>query len=88
MQIVATGGGFEVRLTYTYADELTAGTFALKVAAFGNDAAAYRRYAFAEALPEDFAVRLVQQGTGTLWTDLQGTTGMDDVMRAKILKQK
>jgi hypothetical protein len=60
--------------------------FALKVQAFGGDATAFRRYAFAEALPQDLAIRLVQSGSGTLWTDLTGTAGLDDVAKAKILK--
>ena len=53
----------------------------------GGDAAAFRHYAFAEALPQDLGIRLVQSGPGTLWTDLQGTAGLDDALRARLLKQ-
>ncbi len=66
--------------------EARAQLFGLKVGAFGGDAAAFRHYAFVEALPQDLSIRLVQQGTGTLWTDLVGTAGMDELVKAKILK--
>jgi hypothetical protein len=68
--------------------EARAQLFGLKVAAFGNDAAAFRRYTFATALPDDLGIRLVQQGQGTLWTDLGGTAGLDDAAKLKILKSK
>ncbi|MBI3726691.1 hypothetical protein HY251_22420, partial [bacterium] len=68
--------------------EARAQLFALKVGAFGNDAAAFRRYAFAEGLSPQLAIRLVQSGQGTLWTDLLGTAGLDEAAKAKILKGK
>jgi hypothetical protein len=68
--------------------EARAALFGLKVGAFGGDAAAFRHYSFAEALPQDLGIHLVQSGPGTLWTDLAGTAGVDDVVRAKILKGK
>ena len=49
--------------------------FAFQVKAFGGDSNAYARYAFAEALPDDMQIRLVQTGEGTFWTDLKGTVG-------------
>lgn len=66
--------------------EARASMFALKVGAFGGDAEAFRRYSFAEALPESFSLRLVQSGPGTLWTDILGTAGADELVKAKILK--
>jgi hypothetical protein len=60
--------------------------FQLKVEAFGGDAAAFRHYAFAESLPADLAIRLVQSGPGTFWTDLEGTAGLDEAAKLKILK--
>lgn len=65
--------------------ESRAQLFGLKVGAFGGDAAAYRRYVFADSLPADLAIRLVQSGPGTLWTDL-GTAGIDEAAKAKLLK--
>ena len=41
---------------------------------FGADRA-FARYAFAESLPEELRIHLVQTGEGTFWTDLQGTGG-------------
>jgi hypothetical protein len=67
--------------------EARAQLFQLKVAAFGGDADAYRRFSFAEGLPDDLAIRLVQSGTGTLWTDLS-TAGLEEAAKAKILKSK
>ncbi len=49
--------------------------FEFQVKAFGGDSDAYARYAFAEALPDDMVIRLVQTGEGTFWTDLKGTVG-------------
>lgn len=60
--------------------------FQLKVQAFGGDAAAFRHFAFAEALPEDLGIRLVQAGPGTFWTDLEGTAGLDAAAKLKLLK--
>lgn len=70
--------------------EARASLFGLKVGAFGGDAEAFRRYAFAQALPEDFSMRLVQAGEGTFWTDLEKTAaggGMDELLRRKLLKE-
>lgn len=50
--------------------EAKAGLFKLKVDAFKGDAAAFSRYAFANSLPKDLQIRLVQTGEGTFWTDL------------------
>jgi hypothetical protein len=66
--------------------EARAGLFGLELQAFQGDTEAFRRHAFAEALPADFAMRLVQAGPGTFWTDLTGTAGVDDVTRLKLLK--
>ncbi|MBL4847105.1 MAG: hypothetical protein JKY65_16415 [Planctomycetes bacterium] len=52
-----------------------AGLFKLKVDAFKGDSAAFARYAFAEALPKDLQIRLVQTGEGTFWTDLNTAGG-------------
>jgi hypothetical protein len=65
--------------------ESRAELLALELRAFRGDADAYRRHAFAEALPEGFSLRLVQAGPGTLWTDLEGTAGADEVVRRKLL---
>jgi hypothetical protein len=66
--------------------EARASLFALQVGAFGGDGEAFRRYTFAESLPADLRLRLVQSGTGTLWTDLAGTAGAEDLVRMRILK--
>ena len=66
--------------------EARASMFALKVKAFGGDAEAFRKYTFADALPPEFSLRLVQSGPGTFWTDLSGTAGADDLVRMKLLK--
>jgi hypothetical protein len=63
-----------------------ASRFALQVAAFGGDAEAYRRHAFAEALPPTFAVHLVQAGPGTFWTDLAGTAAADTYVKLRYLR--
>ncbi len=52
--------------------EAHASRFALKVQAFGGDSDAFARYAFAEALPPELKIHLVQTGEGTFWTDLSG----------------
>jgi hypothetical protein len=66
--------------------EARAQLFGLKVQAFGGDATAFRRFAFAEALPADLAIRLVQSGQGTFWTDLNGAAGLDEAAKLKLLK--
>jgi hypothetical protein len=66
--------------------EARAGAFALKVKAFGGDADAFRKYAFADGLPEGFTLRLVQSGAGTFWTDIAGTAGADDLVKMKLLR--
>jgi len=60
--------------------EARAGLFALKVQAFNGDSRAFARYAFAEALPEDLQIRLVQTGEGTFWTDLGTASGQGPLM--------
>ena len=55
--------------------EAEATRFVFKVKAFGGDTDAFARFAFAEALPKDLRIHLVQTGEGTFWTDLQGTGG-------------
>ncbi|MGE0708741.1 MAG: SPFH domain-containing protein [Planctomycetota bacterium] len=55
--------------------EARAGLFKLKVGAFGGDERAFSRYAFAEALPPELKIHLVQTGEGTFWTDLRLATG-------------
>lgn len=52
-----------------------ASLFKLKVDAFKGDSAAFARYAFANSLPEDLRIRLVQTGEGTFWTDLNTADG-------------
>lgn len=72
-----------------------ASLFGLKVQAFNNDARAFARYAFADALPDDLRVNLVQTGEGTFWTDL-GTAGdgaamgrlLEDSQRARAAEKK
>jgi hypothetical protein len=54
--------------------EADATGFELKVAAVG-DPASYTRYRLAEGLPDNVRVRVVHAGAGTLWTDLEKTTG-------------
>lgn len=49
--------------------------FEYQVKAFAGDSDAFARYSFAEALPDDMQIRLVQTGEGTFWTDLKGTVG-------------
>jgi hypothetical protein len=66
--------------------EARASLFGLKVAAFQNDAEAFRRYVFAESLPDNFSLRLVQAGPGTFWTDVLGTAGVDDLVKLKLLQ--
>ena len=65
--------------------EARAGRFALKVGAFNGDSQAFARYAFAESLPEDLQVRLVETGEGTFWTDLDTATGVGPAL-GKLLK--
>ena len=60
--------------------------FQLKVQAFGGDAGAFRHYAFVDGLPQDLSIRLVQSGSGTLWTDLGGTAGLDEAAKLKLVK--
>jgi hypothetical protein len=57
-----------------------------KVTAFRGDAASFARYNFARQLADDFAVRIIHSGPGTLWTDLKGTAGISDLSGLKILK--
>lgn len=57
--------------------EARAGLFKMKVDAFKGDADAYSRYTFAQSLPEDLQIRLVQTGPGTFWTDMDRSTGLD-----------
>jgi hypothetical protein len=63
-----------------------AGGFNQKVTAFRGDAASFARYNFARQLADDFAVRIIHSGPGTLWTDLKGTAGISDLSGLKILK--
>ena len=65
--------------------EARAGRFALKVGAFNGDSKAFARYAFAESLPEDLQVRLVETGEGTFWTDLDTAAGVGPAL-GKLLK--
>lgn len=62
--------------------------FAAKVGAFGGNAAAYARYTFAKSLPENFRVRLIETGPGTLWTDLEKTGGFPAMGAAKELRKE
>jgi hypothetical protein len=66
--------------------EAKAGRFALKVGAFNGDSAAFARFAFAESLPEDLQVRLVETGEGTFWTDLDTAAGVGPAL-GKLLKE-
>lgn len=68
--------------------EARAGLFRLKVAAFKGDADAFARYTFAQTLPEELQVRLVQTGPGTFWTDLDRSTGLDPVSGALLEQQR
>ena len=61
--------------------------FTQKVTAFRGDAVSFARYNFARQLSDDFAVRIIHAGPGTLWTDLKGTAGVSDLSGLKILKQ-
>ncbi len=63
--------------------EAEASRFALKVAAFGGDSDAFARFAFAESLPPQLRIHLVQTGEGTFWTDLQGR---GDALWGKLLE--
>jgi hypothetical protein len=63
-----------------------AGGFEQKVTAFRGDAASLARYNFARHLADDFTVRIIHAGPGTLWTDLKGTAGISDLSGLKILK--
>lgn len=56
--------------------EARAGLFKLKVAAFKGDGDAFARYTLAESVGEDLSIRLVETGEGTLWTDLDKSTGL------------
>lgn len=56
--------------------EARAGLFKLKVAAFKGDGDAFARYTLAESVREDLTIRLVETGEGTLWTDLDKSTGL------------
>ena len=60
--------------------------FDQKVTAFRGDAASFARYNFARQLADDFAVRIIHSGPGTLWTDLKGTAGISDLSGLKILQ--
>lgn len=55
---------------------MPAGLFKLKVAAFKGDGDAFARYTLAESVPDDLSIRLVETGEGTLWTDLDKTSGL------------
>jgi hypothetical protein len=68
--------------------EARAGLFRLKVAAFRGDADAFARYTFAQTLPEELQVRLVQTGPGTFWTDLDRSTGLDPVTGSLLDQQR
>jgi hypothetical protein len=63
-----------------------AGGFNQKVTAFQGDAASLARYNFTRHLADDFAVRIIHSGPGTLWTDLKGTAGISDLSGLKILQ--
>jgi hypothetical protein len=63
-----------------------AGGFEQKVTAFRGDAASLARYNFARHLADDFTVRIIHAGPGTLWTDLKGTAGISDLSGLKILQ--
>ncbi len=70
--------------------------FEFEVAAFGGDAEAFARYAFAIKLRPDLDIRLVQTGEGTFWTDMKTATGqnalfgkiLEDARRARKPKPK
>lgn len=61
--------------------EAKAGLFKMKVDAFKGDSAAFARYAFAQALPKDLQIRLVQTGEGTFWTDLGTADGQGGLLK-------
>jgi SPFH domain / Band 7 family len=67
--------------------QAVASGFNQKVTAFRGDAVSFARYNFARQLADDFAVRIIHAGPGTLWTDLKGTAGISDLSGLKILKQ-
>jgi hypothetical protein len=70
--------------------EARAGLFKLKVTAFGNDSQAFARYAFAQALPQDLKIHLVQTGEGTFWTDVRLATneGMQKLWSKAVAEQR
>lgn len=60
--------------------------FNLKVKAFQGDATSFARYNFARHLADNFSIRIIYSGPGTLWTDLKGTAGVSDLSGLKILQ--
>jgi hypothetical protein len=65
-----------------------AGLFRLKVDAFRGDSDAFARYTFAQSLPDDLQIRLVQTGPGTFWTDLDGASGLSPTTGALLNEQQ
>jgi len=63
-----------------------ASIYALKVQAFRGDVDAYRRHMFAESLPPEFILHLVETGPGTFWTDLESRIGREEAVRLKYLR--
>ena len=66
--------------------EARASLFRMQVAAFGGDSDAFVRYSFADSLPPDLDIRLVQTGEGTFWTDLDRATQLDPAT-ARLLQE-
>jgi hypothetical protein len=61
--------------------------FQQKVKAFRGDAVSFARYNFARHLADNFSVRIIHSGPGTLWTDLKGTAGISELSGLKVLKE-
>ncbi len=60
--------------------------FAAKVLGFKGNAEAYYRYVFASNLHDDFHVRVLETGPGTLWTDVAKTAGFEGLGAADRLR--